>query len=137
MLLGIDGKIHHLKELEFIERTLFEEVLSPDDFYKALREWFESQKDLTVKETFTAKDLDRIDGFVKNYFDGKIEEAKIWLLRAYMIGRFLAHSDIAGIPFAIGNVEQLPKYVKDFAKEFGLTVEEAQALNIAIEEGAA
>lgn len=137
MLISIDGKIHHLRELEFIERMLFEEVFSPDDFYNSLRGWFESQQDLATKETFTAKDLDRLDNFVKNYFDGKIEEAKIWLLRSYIVGRFLAHSDIAGVPFTVGNVASLPKYVKDFAKEFGLTVEEAQALNIAIEEGAA
>ena len=138
MLQGIDGKILHLKELDFIERMLYQEVLSPDDFYKALKKFLEEDFNWENKQLFSTGELKRVDDFINNYFAGRIEEAKIWLLRAYVVGRYLAETDIVfSTVFEIGQLNKLPKFVLDAAKRYGLTIEEAEALRMAVEDGAA
>ena len=136
MLTGIDGKILHLKELDFIERTLYGETLSPQDFYDELSKYLETSFDWKDKKIFTTGELKRTDEFINSYFAGKIEEAKIWLLRAYIIGRYLAETDLSGTIFNLGQLTKLPKFVVDAAKRYGLTIEEAEALRIAVEDGA-
>ncbi len=136
MLTGIDGKILHLRELDFIERTLYGEVLSPEEFYKELKKYLENNFDWKNKQVFTTGELKRVDDFISSFFAGRIEEAKIWLLRAYIIGRYLAQTDLTGVIFNIGQVNKLPKFVLDAAQRYGLTLEEAEAMRLAIEDGA-
>ena len=135
LISSLDGKILHLKEMDFIERMLFNEALSPDEFYKELASFFK-KNNLGEKETFNVRDLESIDDFVKNYFNVRIEEIKTWLLRAYVLGRYLAKTDLAGTVFEIGRIDKLPKFVQDAAKAYNLSIEEALALQSAVEEGA-
>lgn len=137
MIKTIDGKIHHLKQLDFIERTLIGEILSPEDYYKELAKFFEDNFDLVKKEYWDKKDLEKIDKFTQQFFDKRIDEAKQWLVRAYVVGRFLGNSDAAGEIFNLEELSRLPKFVQDAAKKYGLSIEEAKALQRAIEEGAA
>ncbi|MDQ7818646.1 MAG: hypothetical protein RDU14_16595 [Melioribacteraceae bacterium] len=136
MLLGIDGKILHLKELGFIERMMFEKTLNPEDFYKQFAKFLTDNHDLQRKQFFEVADLEKVDAFIKSYFLPVIEESKVWLLRAYIIGRFLAKSDITAQVFNIESVVKLPKFVQDAAKKYGLSIEEAKALQSAVNEGA-
>jgi len=135
MIYGLDGKIVHLKEMAFIERMLSETLLDPKDFYKNLQQFFKESL-YETKTSFTTKDLDRIDNFVKEYFALRIEEGKVWLLRAYITGRLLVYSDLMQTAFEIPSVNRLPKFVEDAARKYGLTLEEAVALQQAVEEGA-
>jgi hypothetical protein len=132
----LDGKILHLKELGMIEQILFEEVISPEDFYKELTSFLKKNYDLDSRAMFTTQELEQVDSFIKNYFTTKINEAKVWLLRAYVMGRYLAHTDLTGNIFRLGNLSSLPKYVTDAAKQYGLSIEEAMALQQAVEESA-
>lgn len=136
MLLGIDGKVLHLKELGFIEKMLFDEVLNPNEFYESFTQFLKDNHDLQRKEFFTTEELGRVDEFIRSYFVKRITDSKIWLLRAYVVGRFLAKSDVAGAAFNIEAVTKLPKFVQDAVKRYGLTLEEAKAMQQAIEEGA-
>lgn len=132
----LDGKILHLKELGFIEQILFEEVISPEEFYKGLTSFLKQNYNLDNMSVFTTHELEQVDQFIKNYFTTKINEAKVWLLRAYVLGRYLAHTDLTGNIFKLGNLNSLPKYVTDAAKQYGLSIEEAMALQQAVEESA-
>lgn len=136
MITTIDGKIHHLKELAFIEKMLFEDVLDPDTYYKELADFLSKQFDLKTKDHFTTKELLRIDQFTHDYFGPRIEEFKVWLLRLYVMGRFLAETDIKGQMFNIGDFNKLPKFIQDAIKKYNLTLEEAKALERAVESGA-
>lgn len=135
MIYGLDGKILHLKEMQFIEKMLYNTLFDPDDFYNGLQQFFKDNL-YETKTTFTTKDLDRIDNFVKEFFAIRIEESKVWLVRAYITGRLLVHSDLMQTPFAISSVNRLPKFIEDAAKKYGLTLEEAVALQQAVEQGA-
>lgn len=136
MLIGIDGKILHLKELGFIERMMFDKTLNPEDFYKQFAAFLTENYDLQRKQFFEVPELERIDAFIKTYFLPIIEETKVWLLRAYVVGRFLAKSDTTAQIFSIESVAKLPKFVQDAAKKYGLSIEEAKALHSAVNEGA-
>ncbi|OGU54787.1 MAG: hypothetical protein A2V66_01635 [Ignavibacteria bacterium RBG_13_36_8] len=137
MLRTIDGKIHHLKELEFIERILYEEIISPEEFYKELGRYLKTNFGLKDKTLWTKEELEKVDSFIKSFFDNRIEEAKIWLLRSYIVGRFLGVSDVKAKVFKIEELSRLPRFVQEAVKKYGLTIEEAKALQSAIEEGAA
>lgn len=134
MIYGIDGKIHHLKQLAFIEKMLFDTLFNPDDFYNGLRKFFKESR-YENKELFTTKDLDAIDNFIKEFFGSRIEEGKTWILRSYVVGRLLVISDLGQTTFETA-VGRLPKFVEDAARRYGLTLEEATALQQAVEEGA-
>lgn len=136
MLRTIDNKIHHLKELELIERILYQDVLDPENFYIELAKFLRTN-DFGFKTHFNGDDLRMLDEFVNNYFATRIEESKTWILRAYIVGRFLSNTDVVGQIFDIGVVNQLPKFVVDAAKKYGLSLQEAKALQYAVEEGAA
>jgi hypothetical protein len=94
MLKTIDGKITHLKELAFIEKMLYTEVLSPEEYYNALSTFLKDNYDLAELTFWKKEDLERVDQFTKLFFDGKINESKIWLIRGYIVGRYLAQTDI-------------------------------------------
>jgi len=132
----LDGKILHLKELGMIEQILFEEVISPDEFYKELTSFLKKNYNLDARATFTTEELQQVDSFINTFFNTRINEAKVWLLRAYVMGRYLAHTDLTGQIFKLGNLSSLPKYVTDAAKQYGLSIEEAMALQQAVEESA-
>jgi len=132
----LDGKILHLKELGMIEEILFNEVISPDEFYKELTSFLKKNYNLDARATFTTEELQQVDSFINTFFNTRINEAKIWLLRAYVMGRYLAHTDLTGQIFKLGNLSSLPKYVTDAAKQYGLSIEEAMALQQATEESA-
>ena len=51
----LDGKILHLKELGMIEQILFEEVISPDEFYKELTSFLKKNYNLDARATFTTE----------------------------------------------------------------------------------
>ena len=136
LISSIDGKILHLKELGFIERMMFEKTLNPADFYKQFAKFLTDNHDLQRKQFFEVADLEKVDTFIKSYFLPVIEETKVWLLRAYVIGRFLAKSDITAQVFNIESVVKLPKFIQDAAKKYGLSIEEAKALQSAVNEGA-
>lgn len=137
MIFGIDGKILHLKELGFIERMLFEEVLSPQSFYDELIQFINNEKTFVETETLTTKQVLSLDEFVKNYLAPRIEETKIWLLRAYILGEMLTEMDLTQKIFNLPDVANLPKTVIEYAKKYNLSIEEAKAINAAVEEGAA
>jgi hypothetical protein len=132
----LDDKILHLKEMGFIEEILFKEVLAPDDFYKELIQHLKNNK-IGEGEFLSTKELEKVDDFIKVYFASKIEEAKVWLLRAYIVGRLLAKTDLAGTAFDLTAINSLPGNIKDAAKQYALSIEETMALKAAVEEGAA
>ncbi len=133
MILTIDKKIHHLKELDFIERELYG-IFSPDDFYADLREYLRTNPDIDLdnKEYLTEFEVRSIDDYVKNYFFSRIPEAKTWYMRAYIIGRFLAESDTAGTVVSISPLAAMPEFVQTAAKTYGLTLQEAKMLESAL-----
>lgn len=137
VLRGIDGKIQHLKELAFIEKMLYEEVISPVDYYDELGKYLRGNFDLGEKSYWTQQDLKKIDDFTNQFFSGRINESKVWLLRAYVIGRYLGLADFKGESFKAEMLSKLPKTIQEAMKKYGLSVEGANALKIAIEEGAA
>lgn len=139
MIVTIDGKVHHLAELDFIERLLYN-VFSPEEFYKDLIKFLNESKeiDLRSKTYLTYEEIKHVDGFIQNYFDKRIEEAKIYFLRAYIIGKLLAESDRLGGKFELGieRIKHLPKFIQDAAKKYHLTLEETEAMKQAVESGA-
>ena len=139
MIVTIDGKIHHLEELDFIERTLYG-LFNPAEFYQALIKFLNESKDidLKTKNYLTYEETKKVDEFVQNFFDKRIDEARIYFLRAYIIGKLLAEAEREEKPFALGvkGIEKLPKFVQDAVKKYHLTVEEGEAINKAVESGA-
>lgn len=135
MIITIDGQIHHLKELAFIEEQVYG-ALDPDDFYKELKTYMAKNLDWKKRKYFTKEEVEKVDSFVKEYFNGRIEESKQWLIRAYMIGRLLSHSDLYAHLFNIGDVAKMPKTILELTKKYNLTLEEAKALEKALENGA-
>lgn len=136
ILKGVDGKIQHLKELAFIEQMLFNEVTAPADYYKALEKYLTDNYDLAEISFWKKADLEKIDSFTYSFFAGKIDESKTWLLRAYVVGRYLAQTDVAGSAFIIPSVKQLPASIEAAMKKYGLTVQEAEALQAAVDSAA-
>lgn len=139
MIQTIDGKLHHLKQLDFIERHL-SGLYNPDAFYNDLREFLiESNTiDLDTKEYLTIMEIERIDTFIKDYFYLRIPEAQTYFLRAYVIGRLFSRADLQGA--AVTNllqlkVDSLPKFIRDAAIEYDLNVSEIEALKAAVEKG--
>jgi hypothetical protein len=136
MIRGIDGKILHLKELGFIEKTLYDEVLSPEKLYREIKKYLTGNYDLAKKQYWTIEELEEFDKHLGLFFEGRLAEAKGWLVRAYVTGRFLSLTDLSGADFKIGPVEELPKYIADAAKQYNLSLQEAKALQMAVENGA-
>jgi|GEM_PF-2121398 len=132
---NIDDKILHLKELGFIEDILLNEVLSPLTFYDELTKYLNDNK-IGSGEYLSTKELEHVDTFIKNYFVTRIAESKIWLVRAYALGRLLSKTDLSGTAFKIPSIHSLPETVAEAAKEYSLSIEETLALKAAIEEGA-
>jgi hypothetical protein len=132
----IDGKILHLKELDLIERTLYK-VFSPDEFYSDLSEFLKKNfPDIPENKMLDKDQLKKVDSFIEQYFDNKIDISRAWILRAYVVGRLLEKSDTAGKVFDIANVANMPKTVLDAAKTYKLTIEEAKALEQALTDAA-
>jgi hypothetical protein len=136
MLRAIDGKIHHLKELQFIEEVLYKETLSPDNLYKEIKSYLTKNYDLAEKTEWTLEELKALDSHLGAYFSQKISESRAWLLRAYIVGRYLNYTDIARKTFNMAKLETLPKYVYEAAKEYGLSLEEAATLQQVLEKSA-
>lgn len=133
---GIDGKILQLKEMGFIEKQLLNTLLNPDKFYSDLSGFFKDNYDLAHKSVFDIHDLSRIDRFVESYFLKSITESEMWLLRAYIVGRYLAVTDLTGTIFNISSVASLPQHVIQAAQEYNLTLQQARSLEYAIIESA-
>ena len=134
---GINGKILHLKELGFIEDVLFNTVLDPEKFYKELIKYLKANPDIAQTKNITVDQFKKIDKFVDGYLTPRIEQSRIWLLRAYFVGRLLSDSDLRGHLLNIKNVSQMPATIQEYVKKYNLSIEEAQAIKEAIEEGAA
>ncbi len=134
MILTIDNKIHHLKELDLLERELFG-YLNPEQFYRDLSKFLLENKniDLRSKHYLTFEETKLVDDFVRKYFESLLPFVKITIVRAYIIGRLLAESDKQAKIF---HIEQIPKYVQEAVKKYGLTIEEAKAIEEAVERGA-
>jgi len=137
MIITIDNKIQHLKELDYIERQLFG-LLNPEQYYNDLGEFMFQSKaiDLKTKDYLTFEEMQAVDEFTRNYFNGIVPEAKTFFLRAYIIGRLLAESDNQGEEFKIDEVSLLPKYLQDAVKKYNLSIEEAKRFEQAVERGA-
>lgn len=135
MLYGIDGKILHLKELDFIERTLFGTVLNPTKFYNDLSDYMKHEN-VGQKPYITTSELKSLDEFVTDYLDALIPTHKIWMLRAYIIGRMLADAEKTANIFKIIDVSLLPADLDTAAREFGLSIEEVKAIESTMENGA-
>lgn len=134
-ILTIDGKIHHLKELGFIEKQLYD-IYDPQKFYEDLEEYLFVTKDidLRTKNYLTLEEVKELDSHIKDYFFNKIPEAETWLLRAYIIGRLLAETDTKAIIFKIADITKLPKTLLDIAKYYHLTMQETKAIENAVKE---
>lgn len=132
----IDGKLHHLAELDFIERELFG-VFNPQRFYKDLFNYLYAtdEVDLISKKYINLEEVHKIDDYVSGYFYNKIPDAKVWILRAYIIGRLLGETDTQAQIFRIDSVYKLPSIIEDAVKQFNLSIEEALAMRNAIERG--
>jgi hypothetical protein len=137
MILTIDNKIQHLKELDFLERELFG-FLNPESFYKDLSKFLFEHKsiDLKTKSYLSYEETKLIDGFVQKYFETLLPLAKTTIIRAYIIGRLLAESDKQAKIFRIDQLNKMPKYVQEAVKKYGLSIEEAKTLEQAVERGA-
>ena len=139
MIIGIDGKMLHLSELDFIERQLFG-IVSPEDFYKSLTTYLKNSPkiDLVSKSYLTLEETKIVDKFIQNYFSHLIDDARIYIVRAYLIGKLLADTDKAGTVFSLGleKLNQLPSFIRDAVEHYHLTIEEATAMNSAVERGA-
>ncbi|HEX2868707.1 MAG TPA: hypothetical protein VHO03_16825 [Ignavibacteriales bacterium] len=131
LLRTIDGKIHHLKELDFIERQIAG-VFSPEKFYEDMKGFLQEER-LSGKNYYYIYEMDKLDNWIKEYFYGKIPEANTWLIRAYVIGRLLEESDREAIILKMPELAGMPKSIIEAAKEFRLTKTEVQALTQAIE----
>lgn len=129
----IDKKIHHLKQLDFIERTVFS-FLNPEDFYRQFRVFLLSNPEIDLgKEFLTVPEIQAIDDFVRDYYFGKIPVAQSYFVRAYIVGRFLALSDLDRTVFEIPEVVNLPGDVIESAEKYNLLKDEVYALTKARE----
>jgi hypothetical protein len=133
MILTIDSKIHHLKELDFIERELYG-LFSPEEFYTDLRKFLQQNPDIDLRNKGWLNEFEvrAIDEYVKNYFFSRIPEAKTWYLRAYIVGRLTAESDLMGTVLSLAPLATMPLFVQTAAKEFGLSLHEAKMLEGAV-----
>jgi len=127
MINTIDNKIHHLKELDYIERNLFYSI-DIENYYKQLRKILESETRLSETGTITLSEAKKVDEFSKNYFYNLVGEQNTWFLRAYVVGRLLADSDKQAKIFSIENINKLPKFVQDIARQHHLTLSEAKQI---------
>ncbi|MGE5679490.1 MAG: hypothetical protein ACM34K_01295 [Bacillota bacterium] len=133
ILKTIDGKIHHLKELDFIERQLAD-LFSPETFYQDLAKFLQERKEINFRKNFMSfKEMETIDKWVKEYFYNQIPEANTWLIRAYIVGRLLEASDRTASVFQLPEVVSLPKSIIEAAKTYNLTKVELNALTEAME----
>jgi len=135
MLLGIDGKILHLKELGFIESSLFNTTLNPDKFYSDMKEFMETEK-IGRKLFVSPEELRAMDDFVNDYFAVLTDDFRTAMLRSYIVGRMLSISDKQATIFNLGEINKLPKMLKDMAQEFGLSTQEVKAIEATMENGA-
>lgn len=138
MIITIDGKIHHLKQLDFIERQLYG-LFSPEEFYKALTRYLKESPLIDLKRGYlTFEEVKGVDNFIQSYFSNFIDDARIYFLRAYVIGKLLADTDKAGTAFNVGiqQFDTLPKFIKDAVKKYNLSIEEAKAIESTVERGA-
>ncbi len=133
MILTIDGKLHHLKELDFIERQVYD-IIEPKEFYSSLRDFFVNSPDvdLRTKKYLTFEEVEHVDNFIKNYFFTKLPEINLWFIRAYVVGRLLAESDQQATIFSLEAFNALPKTVQEAVKQYDLTLTEAKALERAM-----
>lgn len=134
----MDGKLHHLKELDFIERQLYQ-MVSPEEFYKNLTKYIKESPAINIdKGFFTFEETQAVDKFIQNYFSNYIDDARIYFLRAYVIGKLLADTDIEAKPFILGTeqIAKMPKFIQEAVKRYNLSVEEAAAMNSTVERGA-
>jgi hypothetical protein len=131
MILTIDGKIHHLKELDFIERQL-SGLLDPNDYYRALANFLKDSVDLKTKKYLTVEEVEKVDRFTYGFFKAKLQEWDSLFLRAFVIGRLLSDSDVSAKIFSIGEFNKLPDTIREVVKVFDLTMQEAKALEQAL-----
>ena len=136
MIRTIENKLHHLKELDFIERTLYGEVISPEIFYQKLRDFiFKTPEiDLSSKNYLTVEEVEIIDYGIKDIVYDKLDDYKGWLIRAYVIGRFLAESDKQATIFDLTEFNSMPFTVQQAVKKYDLNIAEAKAMTQAMEK---
>jgi hypothetical protein len=128
MITTIDGKIHHLKELDFIERLLYNRF-NPESYYYDLSDYMRTKLVLGNREYITPAEVKLIDQFTEMYFEGKIPDAQTWLIRAYIYGRFTAEADreLSFIP-RITAPADIPQNLAEIGKRFNLTESELRAV---------
>ena len=128
MITTIDGKIHHLKELDFIERLIYKKV-DPEQYYYDLGEFMRTKLQTGSREYFTPAEIKLIDQFTERYFEGKIEEAQAWLVRAYIYGRFTAEADRElRLLTKVTVPGETPANLAEIGRKFGLTESELRAV---------
>lgn len=133
MIKTIDGKIQHLRELEFIERHSGNR-LSAELYYQSLKEYFTKNKEIGEKPYLSLEEVIKIDDFTRDYFYKRIPEFQTSIIRAYVIGRLLAKSDNEAKIFNIELLSRMPQTVKQAIKEFKLTKEQGLQLQAIIEK---
>lgn len=138
MIVTIDGKLQHLKELDFIERQLYG-ILSPEKFLNDLIAFVKNQSGIDLSKEFLSYDeMKIVDDYVNNYFSVLTEGAKIYFVRAYLIGKLLSESDLEGkvFNFGIQQISKMPKFIQEAIERYKLSIEEGHALENAVERGA-
>ncbi len=134
MIVTLDGKLHHLKEVDFLERMLAKSF-DMQKFYADFTDFLKNQKFDYSKGYLEKYEVESIDGWIKNYLYPGVEEARTVLVRAFIVGELLAFSDLQRTVFR-ADISRLPKAVIDAVQEYNLTLYEAQALNRVVERGA-
>ncbi len=129
------GDSHHLYELQQLERLIFS-AWDFEGFYKNLLDFLDSQFGDEPK-TFTVEDLRRIDQFTRKYFEGKLPENELWIVRAFLVGKLISEREISPLPsFQRVKIEELPARVRDAARNFHLSPAETKALEWTVNSGA-
>lgn len=128
MITTIDGKIHHLQELDFIERLLYKQF-DPEKYYYDLGEFMRTKLQIGNREYFTPAEVKLIDEFTEGYFGQRIPEAQLWLIRAYIFGRFTAEADktLAIIPKVVLPAD-IPQELAEIGRRYNLTESELRAV---------
>ena len=119
---GESGSVPELRQLE----ALFFKDLQIEQFTEKFSR-FAIDEIMPRAGVPTVEDLKKIDKFVREFFEGKLPTAELWVVRGFVIGKMLEQQERQPVKAAI-DIAKLPATVRAAAKEYSLTVREVRAL---------
>ncbi len=128
------GGISHLEQLRQLER-FFYDSLDFERFYADITKFADEKLHLEDGRPLALDDLREIDGFVRRFFEKKLADVELWVVRGFVLGKLIERGEQVPALRPI-RIEDLPTKVREAAREFSLTARETRALEWAVSHGA-